>query len=195
MASIRANCRKIVCIGRNYASHIAELSSPRPSQPIFFLKPASSLLPPSSGPIIRPRGVLLHHEIELGLVMCKPLRNLPLEPDPDLIRSAIGAYVLAIDLTARNIQTVAKRDGLPWTVAKGFDGFCPVSAPIPKDRIPDPAARGVTLWLSVNGRERQRGSTSEMIFGVECLLGHVSRVMTLEVGDLVLTGTPEGVGS
>ncbi len=136
----------------------------------------------------------LHHEIELGLLIGKPLRNLPLQPARNLIRDAIGGYCLAIDLTARNVQSEAKRKGLPWTVAKGFDGFCPVSELIPRDRLPDLREEGVGFWLKVNGAERQRGNTRDMLFGVDRLLGEVSRVMTLEVGDLVLTGTPAGVG-
>jgi acylpyruvate hydrolase len=176
------------------SDHIAELSSARPSQPFFFLKPPSSILLPHAGPVIRPRGTTLHHEVELGLVIGPngPYRNLPAESPSGGLESLISAYFTAIDLTARNVQDEAKRKGLPWTIAKGFDTFCPVSRPIPVSKIPDP--HNVNLWLSVNGADRQRDSSSLMLFQIPRLLSDISKVMTLEEGDVVLTGTPKGVG-
>lgn len=102
------------------------------------------------------------------------------------------AYVLAIDMTARNVQNEAKKKGLPWSIAKGFDTFLPLSNLIPKSRIPDPS--NTHLWLSVNGEMRQSDSTALMLFGIPRQLSDISRVMTLEEGDIVLTGTPKGVG-
>lgn len=110
-----------------------------------------------------------------------------------IIDSCIGGYCLAIDLTARNVQEEAKKKGLPWTIAKGFDTFCPVSEVVPKERVRDP--QDVVLWLRVNGVERQRGSTASMLFPIPRLLKDISAVMTLDEGDLILTGTPKGVGS
>ncbi|EEH10725.1 fumarylacetoacetate hydrolase [Histoplasma capsulatum G186AR] len=191
MASIRANCRKVMCIGRNYADHITELNNVRPKQPFFFLKPPSSILLPNSGPVLRPKGVSLHYEVELGLVIGKTLRD----HDPADERGAldaISAYTLAIDLTARNIQDASKKAGLPWSIAKGFDTFLPISAVIPKSCIPDP--HNATLHLSVDGQLRQRDSTNLMLYRIPRQLADISRVMTLEPGDLVLTGTPKGVG-
>jgi acylpyruvate hydrolase len=104
----------------------------------------------------------------------------------------IIAYVIAIDMTARNVQDEAKKKGLPWTIAKGFDTFMPMSEPIAKHKIPDP--QDVTLWLSVNDKIRQNDSTDLMIFRIPRLLSDISKVMTLEKGDIVLTGTPKGVG-
>jgi acylpyruvate hydrolase len=104
----------------------------------------------------------------------------------------ISHYFMAIDLTARNVQEEAKRKGLPWTIAKGFNTFCPISAPIPIENVSDP--HNVTLWLSVNGKERQRDSSALMLFRIPRLLSDISKVMTLEEGDVVLTGTPKGVG-
>lgn len=101
-------------------------------------------------------------------------------------------YVLAIDLTARNIQDEAKKKGLPWTIAKGFDTFCPISSFIPKSSIPDP--HSAHLWLSINNSVKQSDSTELMLFRIPRLVSEVSRVMSLEKGDLVLTGTPKGVG-
>lgn len=104
-----------------------------------------------------------------------------------------AAYAMSIDLTARNVQDEAKKKGLPWTIAKGFDTFLPVSMPIPKARVPDP--HDVELFLSVNGETRQDDSTNLMLFRIPRLLSDISQVMTLEKGDMILTGTPKGVGS
>lgn len=189
--SIRTNCRKVVCIGRNFADHISELNNARPKQPFFFLKPPSSILPPGCGPILRPGGTTLHYEVELGLVIGKTIRDL----DPEDTKSAIDAiesYILAVDMTARNVQVEAKRKGLPWSIAKGFDTFLPVSQPIKKSRIPDP--HNVFLRLSVGQEVRQADSTALMLFQIPRQLADISRVFTLEPGDIVLTGTPKGVG-
>ena len=181
-----------MCIGRNYAAHITELNNTRPKQPFFFLKPPSALLLPSEGPILRPRGVDLHYEVELAVVLGKPLRDL--HPDDTATwLDAISGYLVAIDMTGRNVQEEAKRKGLPWSIAKGFDTFLPVAGPVGKDVVTDP--HDVELWLKVNGKERQRDSTGLMLFGIGRQLSHISRVMTLEKGDIVLTGTPKGVGS
>ncbi|CAL3961907.1 hypothetical protein PZA11_000782 [Diplocarpon coronariae] len=183
---------KVVCIGRNYADHITELDSARPKQPFFFLKPASSILLPGAGPIIRPRGVDLHYEVELALIIGKPVKDL--EPtDLNGAINAIESYAMSIDMTARNVQDEAKKKGLPWSIAKGFDTFLPVSNIIPKSAIPDP--HKVDLYLEVNGESRQADSTSLMLFQIPRILSDISKVMTLEQGDLVLTGTPKGVGS
>ncbi|KAL8962526.1 MAG: hypothetical protein Q9193_001080 [Seirophora villosa] len=192
MASIRANARKVVCIGRNYADHIKELNNARPSKPFFFLKPPSSILPPASGPVLRPAGVNLHYEVELALIMGKNLRDLDARDEKGAL-DAIDGYAVSIDMTARNAQDEAKRKGLPWSIAKGFDTFLPMSNYIPKNRILDPHA--VELWLSVDDEVRQRDSTGLMLFRIPRVLAEVSQCMTLEKGDLVLTGTPKGVGS
>ncbi|KAJ6024904.1 hypothetical protein N7540_005701 [Penicillium herquei] len=190
-SSIRANCRKIMCIGRNYADHIAELNSATPKQPFFFLKPASSILIPGAGPVLRPKGVSLHYEVELGLVMGKTIRDLDPEDEKSAF-DAIESYVLAIDMTARNVQDEAKKKGLPWSIAKGFDTFLPISEVIAKSRIPNP--HDAFLRLRVGDVERQADSTSLMLHRIPKQLAQISRVMTLEKGDIVLTGTPKGVG-
>ncbi|KZF25917.1 fumarylacetoacetate hydrolase domain-containing protein 1 [Xylona heveae TC161] len=190
-SSIRSNCRKIVAIGRNYADHIKELNNAAPKQPFFFLKPPSSILLPGQGPILRPSGVSLHYEVELGLVMGKGLRNLDPQ-DEETALSSIGGYLVSIDMTARNVQDEAKKKGLPWSIAKGFDTFLPVSSYIPKAKIPNP--HKADLWLSLNDQLRQNDSTELMIFRIPRILSDISRVMSLEPGDIVLTGTPKGVG-
>jgi acylpyruvate hydrolase len=179
-----------------FSDHITELSSARPSQPFFFLKPPSSILLPASGPLIRPKGVSLHHEIELGLIIGPPpagkssWKNMP--NDTSTALSAVSGYLLTIDMTARNVQNEAKKKGLPWSIAKGFDTFLPVSNVIAKEKIPDP--HDIEIYLSINGEDKQRDSTNLMLFNIPWMLSDISQVMALEEGDLVLTGTPKGVG-
>ncbi|KAL2212644.1 hypothetical protein CC79DRAFT_437804 [Sarocladium strictum] len=183
---------KVVCIGRNYADHIAELQNTKPKQPFFFLKPPSSIVTPGEGPCLRPKGVDLHYEVELALVMGKKVRDLKAD-DVKGALDAVESYAIAIDMTARNAQNEAKKKGLPWDIAKGFDTFLPMSAIIPKASIPDP--HNVELYLSVNGETKQQGSTNLMIYQIPRIVSDISKVMTLHPGDIVLTGTPAGVGS
>ncbi|MCJ1402771.1 hypothetical protein MMC11_005992 [Xylographa trunciseda] len=207
MASIKANARKVICIGRNYVDHVRELNNVQPSQPFFFLKPPSSILPPGSGPILRPKGVTLHYEVELALVIGKEVRDLDANDEKGAMDAIAGVwsfsglqwwrlteagYCLSLDMTGRNVQDEAKKKGLPWSIAKGFDTFLPISNYIPKASIPDP--HKVDLYLAVNGQLRQSDNTDLMIFRIPRQLSDISKVMTLETGDLVLTGTPKGVG-
>ncbi|PNS21977.1 hypothetical protein CAC42_575 [Sphaceloma murrayae] len=190
LSTIRQNARKVVCIGRNYADHVTELNNQRPKQAFFFLKPSSSILLPGEGPVLRPRGVNMHFEVELGLVIGKTIRDMSPE-DPNWLDS-IDTYLLAIDMTARNVQEEAKKKGYPWDICKGFDTFLPLEGPIGKDVIKDP--HDVDLWLKVNGATKQEDSTNLMLFQIPRQLSDISKVMTLEKGDIVLTGTPKGVG-
>lgn len=190
-ANFAKTTRKIVCIGRNYVGHIKELNNMRPSEPFFFLKPPSSILEPKSGPLLLPRGISSQFEVELGLVVGQKVRDLAFS-DADRAYASIAGYFLAIDMTARNMQEKNKKEGLPWTTAKGFDTYLPVSQYIEKSRIKDP--QSVTIMLSVNGKERQHESTNLMIYDIPRILSHISSIMTLEQGDLILTGTPKGVG-
>lgn len=180
-----------MCIGRNYADHVKELNNQRPKQPFFFLKPASSILLPNEGPVLRPKGVNLHFEVELGIVIGKTVRDLD-ENDEAGWMSAIESYLLAIDMTGRNVQEEAKKKGLPWSIAKGFDTFCPIAGPIAKSKITDP--HNIELWLSVNGEMKQNDNTELMLFRIGRQVSDISKVMTLEKGDIILTGTPKGVG-
>ncbi|XP_061701228.1 acylpyruvase FAHD1, mitochondrial [Syngnathoides biaculeatus] len=181
--------RKIVCVGRNYAEHAKELNNAVPAEPVLFLKPPTAYVREGS-PILTPAySGELQHEVELGVVIGKRGAAIP--------RSAamehVAGYALCLDMTARDVQRECKARGLPWTLAKAFDTSCPVSEFIPKERIPDPGDVG--LWLEVNGQLRQSGRTSSMIFSVPHLVSYISRVITLEEGDLILTGTPEGVSA
>ncbi|KAK8847495.1 hypothetical protein IAR55_005353 [Kwoniella newhampshirensis] len=180
--------RKIVAIGRNYADHAKELGNAVPKEPFFFLKPTSSYITPSEGSIEIPRGVIMHHEVELGVVIGKNGRDISSSEADEYI----AGYALAIDMTARNVQDAVKAKGLPWSTAKGFDTFCPIGPFIPKSSIPDVSKVG--LQLKIDGNVKQAGTTADMIFNVPQLIEFVSSIMKLEEGDLVLTGTPAGVG-
>eukprot|EP00696_Hemimastix_kukwesjijk_P005498 gnl/Hemi2/16938_TR5629_c0_g1_i1.p1 gnl/Hemi2/16938_TR5629_c0_g1~~gnl/Hemi2/16938_TR5629_c0_g1_i1.p1 ORF type:complete len:234 (-),score=66.45 gnl/Hemi2/16938_TR5629_c0_g1_i1:63-722(-) len=188
MALFRQAGRKIVAVGRNYAEHAKELGNALPSQPLFFLKPTSSYLSMPQ-PIALPRGIgEIHHEIELGIVIGSAATNVS-ETDA---MSHVAGYALCLDMTARDLQDTAKANRAPWSAAKGYDGFCPVGEFIPKERVTDPHA--LDIWLKVNGAMRQNGNTSDMIFRLPFLISYISKIMTLEPNDLVLTGTPSGVG-
>lgn len=135
----------------------------------------------------------LHFEIELGLVIGKPIRDLPDNESDETWLSSIEQYVLAIDMTGRNVQEEAKKKGLPWSIAKGFDTFLPLAGPVSKDKITDP--HNIELYLKVNGETKQEDSTELMLFRIPRQLSDISKTMTLEKGDIVLTGTPKGVGT
>ena len=157
-----------------------EVSSPSPSLYVAST-PLRYLLQ------IPPRVSQLHYEVELGVVIGKEGRDIP----KSSAMSHVAGYAVALDMTARNLQNEAKKKGHPWSVAKGYDTFCPVSEFLSVDKLD---CSRCTLWLRVDGQERQRGSTSDMIFPVPDLISYISSIFTLEPGDLVLTGTPEGVG-
>ncbi|GAB1731126.1 hypothetical protein NU195Hw_Modified_287t1 [Hortaea werneckii] len=192
LQSIKQNCKKVMCIGRNYADHVKELNNQRPKQPFFFLKPPSSILLPNEGPVLRPAGVNMHFEVELGLVIGKQVKDINTEKDADILQY-IDSYLLTIDMTGRNVQEEAKKRGLPWSIAKGFDTFLPVAGPIAKSKVTDP--HNVEIYLKVNGETKQEDNTELMLFRIPKQLSDISQVMTLEPGDIVLTGTPKGVGS
>jgi len=175
---------KIVCVGRNYREHAQELGNEVPAEPLLFFKPPSALLAP--GGVVRMPRVAgrVDYEGELALVIAR--RTQKLAPDAGW-RAHIRGYTIANDVTARDLQ---KKDG-QWTRAKGFDTFCPVG-PWVSDEV-DPLA-GLTVETRVNGELRQHGSTLDFIFPISALLAYISAAITLEPGDLVLTGTPSGVG-
>ncbi|KAH9826254.1 Fumarylacetoacetate (FAA) hydrolase family [Teratosphaeria destructans] len=191
LQEIKQNCRKVVCIGRNYADHVTELNNQRPKQPFYFLKPSTSILLPNEGPILRPSGVNLHFEIELGLVVGKEIKDLDTDDEQEIL-SYIDAWLLTIDMTGRNVQEEAKKKGYPWSIAKGFDTFLPINGPISKEKLGDP--HNVEIYLKVNGETKQQDNTELMLFRIPRQLSDISKVMTLQPGDIVLTGTPKGVG-
>ncbi|KAG0352779.1 hypothetical protein BC939DRAFT_456787 [Gamsiella multidivaricata] len=179
--------RKIIAIGRNYTEHAKELGNAVPTAPFFFLKPTSSYI--TNGQSIEiPAGAEVHHELELAVIIGKDGRDIP-EKDAD---SYISGYALALDMTARNWQEQAKKKGLPWSAAKGYDTFTPIGDFIPKEEISD--YNDVDLSLQIDGITKQQGNTRDMIFGIPALIENVSSIMRLEEGDVILTGTPKGVG-
>lgn len=173
---------KIVCVGRNYAEHAREQNVEVPEIPLLFMKPPSSVIGPEDVIILPPQSRQVEHEGELGVVIGRRGRWIPAEE----ALSYILGFTVANDVTARDLQ---RRDG-QWTRGKGFDTFCPLGPWIETDL--DPA--DVLVQTRVNGEMRQMASTREMMFPVQQLLAFISSIMTLEPGDLVLTGTPAGIG-
>ncbi|KAF8929008.1 hypothetical protein BGZ47_001322 [Haplosporangium gracile] len=187
MADFLKSGRKIIAIGRNYSEHAKELGNAVPTEPFFFLKPTSSYI--TDGHSIEiPAGCEVHHELELSVIIGKEGRDILVE-DAD---NHIAGYALSLDMTARNMQDKAKEEGRPWSASKGYDTFTPIGAFIPKDQIPDHG--NVDLSLQVNGVTKQKGNTRDMIFSVPALIENVSSIMKLEEGDVIMTGTPKGVG-
>jgi 2-keto-4-pentenoate hydratase/2-oxohepta-3-ene-1,7-dioic acid hydratase in catechol pathway len=176
---------KIVCVGRNYREHAAELGNEVPAEPLLFFKPPSSLLAPGR-PIRRPAKLSqrVDYEGELAVVIRKACYQLPADED---VRPYIFGYTCLNDVTARDLQN---KDG-QWTRAKGFDSFCPVG-PILTDEI-DPS-RGIQVQTLVNGETRQSGNTTMFIFPLDVILHYIASAMTLMPGDVIATGTPKGVG-
>jgi len=177
---------KVVGIGRNYAAHAAELGHDLPAEPLMFLKPNTSVIGPGD-PIWYPRQTSeLHYEGELAVVIGRICRDVPADQATDVIHG----YTIANDVTARDLQ---RKDG-QFTRAKGFDSFCPLGPWIETDLDPQAFADGVRVQTHLNGDLVQDGTTADLIFDIPTLIAHVTSVMTLLPGDVILTGTPEGVG-
>src|SRR6478752_6140706 len=176
----------VVGIGRNYAAHAAELCNDLPTEPLMFLKPNPSVVGPGDPIFYPPQTKNLHFEGELAVVIGRICRDVPPEQATDVIHG----YTIANDVTARDLQ---KSDG-QWTRAKGFDSFCPLGPWIETDLDPHDFAVGRQVQTHLNGELMQNGSTKDLIFDIPTLIAHVSSVMTLLPGDVILTGTPEGVG-
>ncbi len=179
---------KVVCVGRNYVAHIQELDNPMPTEPILFIKPATSLRPLSESIVIPAYSESCHNETELAVLIGNEISN----TDREKAEEAIAGYGIALDLTLRDIQQGLKEKGLPWEKAKAFDGACPISPFVRKEQLADP--QDTMLKLIVNDEVRQEESTKLMITGILDLIVYMSGFFTLMPGDVVLTGTPAGVG-
>lgn len=173
---------KIVCVGRNYVEHAKELGNEVPKAPLIFLKPPSSVIAGGEPIRLPSASEQVEFEGEIGVVIGKTLAR----ASESEARAAIRGIVAVNDVTARDLQ---KTDG-QWTRAKGFDSFCPVGA----ESNGHPDLADLTVVTRVNGEERQRGSSAQMVFPIPMLLSYISAIMTLEPGDLIATGTPSGVG-
>jgi 5-carboxymethyl-2-hydroxymuconate isomerase len=179
----------IYCLGRNYAEHAKEMHAEITPAPIVFLKPRTALIHDGE-PIILPsisRDV--HHEVEFVVAIGKGGKHIA----RDAAYSHVLGYGIGLDMTLRDVQEEAKKRGLPWSVAKGFDTSAPVSDFLPPDQIGDPHAQ--TICCRVNGSVRQRASTGTMISRIDVIIEYISSIFTIEAGDLIFTGTPEGVGA
>lgn len=181
--------RTIYCIGRNYAAHARELGNPVPGEPVIFIKPASSVVANNGSIVIPSQSNDIHYEAELVVAIGKGGRQIS---EKDALDHVAG-YGVGIDVTARDIQQVAKEKSLPWSVAKGFDTFAPVSNFVEKEALPNPDA--IEFTLNINGEHRQHGRTTHMLFPIPFLIHYLSGIFTLYPGDIIFTGTPEGVGA
>lgn len=179
---------KLLCIGRNYADHAAEMKGEVPEEPMVFLKPASSVIRSEETVRLPPQSEEVHHEIELVTVIGREGWEIPEAEALD----HVAAYAVGLDMTARDLQSQAKERRNPWSVAKGFDTFAPLGPLASTDTVENP--QEVTLQLRVNGEVRQEASTHHMIFPVAELIHYCSQIFTLYPGDLLYTGTPSGVG-
>src|SRR5690242_342027 len=182
MRTIRTRPGKIVCVGRNYAEHAKELGNEVPKEPLIFLKPPSSVIWEGEAIVLPEISQRVEYEGEIGVIVGRTLNRVSESEASRGIRGVIAVN----DVTARDLQ---KTDG-QWTRAKGFDTFLPLGEE--SSELPD--LDSLTVVTRVNGVERQRGKSSEMVFSIPSLLAFISRIMTLEPGDLVATGTPSGVG-
>ena len=177
---------KVVGIGKNYAAHAAEMGGEAPGEPLMFLKPNTSVVGPGDSIYYPRQSNELHYEGELAVVIGRICRDIPAEQATDVIHG----YTIANDVTARDLQ---RGDG-QWARAKGMDSFCPLGPWIETDLDPAHFAAGVAIQTHLNGDLKQDGSTADLIFDIPTLVAHVSAAMTLLPGDVILTGTPEGVG-
>ncbi|QRR03589.1 fumarylacetoacetate hydrolase family protein [Dyadobacter sandarakinus] len=178
---------KIICVGRNYADHIAELNNAKPDAPVIFMKPDTALLPLGDAFYYPDFSKDVHHEVELVVRINKVGKNIE-EKFAHKYYSEIG---IGIDFTARDLQSELKGKGLPWELAKGFNGSAPVSGFVPVTDYDD--IQNISFSLDVNGETRQSGNASMMLYRINYLIAFVSRYFTLKTGDLIFTGTPKGV--
>lgn len=179
---------KILCLARTYLDHAREMNTTVTEDPLLFLKPGSSVIFNHETIIIPHLSKCLHHEVELGIIIGTTGRHIQEEK---ALNYVLG-YLVALDITARDIQSTAKKNGWPWTISKGFDTFTPLSHAVLKKRVKNP--QNLDLELKINGTIKQKANTNQMIYSIQRIISFISNIMTLGRGDLILTGTPEGVG-
>jgi acylpyruvate hydrolase len=179
---------KIICIGRNYAEHAKEMNAAVPTEPVFFLKPDTALIKDNQPFYYPDFSKEIHHEVELVLKINKAGKNI----DVAFAHKYYDEIGVGIDFTARDIQAKCKEKGLPWEKAKAFDGSAPIGRFINKSELKD--IHAINFHLLVNGTMVQKGSTKDLLFSFDAVVAYVSKFFTLKTGDLIYTGTPEGVG-
>lgn len=179
---------KIICVGRNYSEHIVELKNEAPTVPVIFLKPDTALLKNNAPFYLPDFSKEIHFETEILIKIDREGKNIE-EKFAAKYYNEIG---IGIDFTARDLQNDLKSKGLPWEIAKGFNGSAPVSDFINKSEIKD--LNDLNFSLKINGETRQKGNTKDMIFKIDHIISYVSRFFTLKKGDIIFTGTPKGVG-
>jgi len=179
---------KILAIGRNYAEHIKELNNERPAEPVVFMKPDTAILPAGNAFYYPDFTSDIHYEVEILLKINSEGKYIQ-EKFAHKYYDEIG---IGIDFTARDLQSKAKEKGLPWLLAKGFNGSAPISDFYPKSKFPD--LQNLNFGLEVDGEEKQKGNTSLMLFKFDYLIAYISQYITLKRGDIIFTGTPKGVG-
>lgn len=180
---------KIICVGRNYAEHIAELNNERPDAPVIFMKPETALLRDNEPFYYPDFSQDIHHEVELVVKISRMGKHIE-EKFAHKYYDEIG---IGIDFTARDVQSKLKAKGLPWELAKAFNGSAPVSEFVPKSEFSD--LQNITFSMDVNGETRQVGNSSMMLYSIDYLISFVSQYFTLKTGDLLFTGTPKGVSA
>lgn len=179
---------KIIGIGRNYVKHAKELKNPLPKEPICFLMPDSALLRNNKPFFIPDFSENVHYEVEIVLKINRLGKNIDLK----FASRYYNEVAIGIDFTARDLQKKAAENGLPWTLAKGFDNACAISKFIPIRELPD--SEKINFYLEKNKQRVQSGNTADMIFSFDAIISYLSRFMTLKIGDIIFTGTPAGVG-
>lgn len=190
-SSARFPIRRVFCVGRNYAAHAREMGSdPNREPPFFFMKPADAVVPAEGALPYPPATEDLHHEIELVVA----LRSGGVDIPADEALAKVWGYGVGLDLTRRDLQAMAKENGRPWDMAKGFDASAPCSPLRPVSSFGHPS-EDACIRMTVNGEVRQEGALTEMIWPVADIISHLSRLVTLAPGDLIFTGTPAGVGA
>jgi 2-keto-4-pentenoate hydratase/2-oxohepta-3-ene-1,7-dioic acid hydratase in catechol pathway len=180
---------KVVCVGRNYAEHAAELNNPIPSEPLLFIKPGSCVVTLAGGFAIPQERGVVHYEAEIAVLIGKPLSK---KPSAEEVRDAISGFAPALDLTLRDVQARLKDKGLPWELAKSFDGAYVLAPFVAGDAYADLADIGIRL--SINGELRQDGNSRAMLNPIIGLIQHIAGHFSLQPGDVISTGTPAGVG-
>lgn len=179
---------KIICVGRNYAEHAAELQNDKPEKPVIFLKPDTALLK-NNQPFYHPSfSNEIHYECEVVIRICREGKHI----EPKFSHKYYDQIGLGVDFTARDLQNNLKSKGLPWELSKSFDNSAVVSAFIPKEEFPN--INSLNFKLFQNQQEKQNGNTAEMLFKVDEIISFVSKYITLKTGDYIFTGTPKGVG-